>query len=340
MAYCDPQQGLLRGRLRDRERFRRRTAARKAAGLCPRCGLRAPENGLALCGECADKRRASERARDARRRAAGVKRPRNTAAERAGERRRTAERIARGVCKKCGARPPQPGPRLCTGCARLRREYDRARYADARARGELYGGKNPVAKRRSARIASAKRRRARVDAERCSRCGRRTPVEGGATCEACRETRQAGERALYAARRAQGLCVTCGRPAFAGEARCGVCATLENQQPIRDRRNAAARRRYWERRARQQCTDCGQPAHGASRCEACAKRSYERSDFFRGIPVWDPSFTVIELATGETHGPFDTEAEAVACLAFARLDFDEVEIINDAPVTARLTAWT
>ena len=53
--------------------------------------------------------------------------------------------------------------------------------------------------------------------------------------------------------------------------------------------------------------------------------------------MWDPSFTVIELATGETHGPFDTEA--VAGLVFAGLEFDEVEIINDAPITARLTAW-
>ena len=96
---------------------------------------------------------------------------------------------------------------------------------------------------------------------------------------------------------------------------------------------------YWQRRARRQCTDCGQPAHGASRCEACARRSYERSDFFRGIPVWDPSFTVIKIATGEAHGPFDTEAEAIAGLVFAGLEFDEVEIINDAPITARLTAW-
>ena len=76
----------------------------------------------------------------------------------------------------------------------------------------------------------------------------------------------------------------------------------------------------------------------ASRCQSCARRSFERSDFFHGIPMWDPSFTVIELATGETHGPFDTEAEAVADLVFAGLKFDEVEIISDAPVTARLTA--
>lgn len=100
-----------------------------------------------------------------------------------------------------------------------------------------------------------------------------------------------------------------------------------------DRSRAAERRRYRrqtaERKARGVCT----------RCEACAKRSHERSDFFRGIPVWDPSFTVIELATGETHGPFDTEAEGVTSLVFAGLEFDEVEIINDAPVTARLTAW-
>ncbi len=59
----------------------------------------------------------------------------------------------------------------------------------------------------------------------------------------------------------------------------------------------------------------------------------------RGIPMWDPSYTVIELATGETHGPFDSEAEAVAELAFTGLSFDEVEIIHDAPVTARLTGW-
>ena len=335
MAYRDPEQG----RLRDRERFRRRTAERKAAGLCPRCGVRAPENGLALCGVCAGKRRASERARDARRRAAGIKRRRNADAERAGERRRTAERIARGVCTKCGSHPPEAGRRLCAGCARLRREYDRVRYADAKARGELYGGKNPVAKRRSARAASAKRRQSRINAGQCRRCGRRPPVEGGATCGPCREARQAGERELYAARRAAGLCTRCGRRTTDRSATCSPCAALEAERGRPERRNAAARRRYRERRARRQCTDCGQPAHGASRCEACAKRSYERSDFFRGIPMWDPSFTVIELATGETHGPFDTEAEAVAGLVFAGLEFDEVEIVNDAPVTARLTAW-
>lgn len=49
---------------------------------------------------------------------------------------------------------------------------------------------------------------------------------------------------------------------------------------------------------------------------------------------------MIELATGETHDPLDTEANAIACSGFAGLEFDEVEIISDATVTARLTAWS
>ena len=73
--------------------------------------------------------------------------------------------------------------------------------------------------------------------------------------------------------------------------------------------------------------------------DACAMRSHERSEFFHGSPVWGPSLTVIEIAIGETHGPFDTEAEAIAGMVFAGLEFDEVEISNDAPITAWLTAW-
>ena len=335
MAYRDVEQR----RRRDRERFLERTERRRAAGLCPRCGVRRPENGLALCGECAGKRRASERARDARRRAAGIKRRRNVVGERARDRRRTAEWIARGVCTKCGVNQPEPGRRLCAACGEKRRAAERARYARAKRRGELYGGRNPQVKRKAGRAASARRRQARLDGGTCVRCGRRLPVEGGATCQPCREIRQAAERELYASRKAAGLCVSCGRPAFAGEARCGVCATVDGQRRNRDRKNATSRRRYWERREAGRCTDCNRPSFGASRCPDCAKRSYERSDFFRGIPAWDPSFTVIELATGETHGPFDSEADAVAELAFAGLSFDEVEIVNDAPVTARYAAW-
>ena len=338
MAYKDPEVGKSRGR----ERFRKRTAERRAAGLCPRCGARRPAAGRSLCDPCAGKRRLAERARIARLRAAGIPRQdraKARAAERRRYRRQTAERRALGVCTRCGRDQAFPDRSVCEACLTKRREADRKRYWKAKAAGLPYGGKPVAGKRKSARIASAKRRKARVDAEQCARCGRRPHVEGGATCGPCREARQAAERELYAARRAAGLCTRCGGPTTDRTATCAPCAALEAERGRSERRNAAAQRRYRERRARRQCTDCGQPAHGASRCEPCAKRSHERSDFFRGIPVWDPSFTVIKLATGETHGPFDTEAEAVADLVFAGLEFDEVEIINDAPVTARLTAW-
>ena len=335
MAYRDPDQG----RAADRERFRKRTEQRRAAGLCPRCGARAPENGLALCGVCAEKRRAWDRDRDARRQTAGIQRRRNRAGERARSRQRTAERIARGACTKCGVNPPESGRRLCAGCGEKRRAAERARYARARNQGKLYGGRNPQGRRKAGRAASARRRQARLDGGTCVRCGRRPPVEGGATCDPCRETRQAAERELYAFRRANRLCTRCGGPTTDRGSQCTPCAVLEAERGRPERKNARSRQRYWERRAAGRCTDCGVPSHGASRCEACARRSYERSDFFRGIPVWDPSFTVIELATGETHGPFDTEADAIAELAFAGLSFDEVEILNDAPITARLAAW-
>ncbi len=337
MPYKDPER-----RARDRERIAQRTAERLAAGLCPKCGQRPPQPGRRNCAPCAERARAAGRARDARLRAAGQprrNRERARAYERGRVRRQAADRIARGVCTKCGTERAESGLRLCAPCAEKRRAWDRARYRAGKAAGALYGGANVDAKRRIARIASAKRRNARVEAGLCRRCGRQPPVEGGATCAPCRETRQAAERALYASRKAAGLCTRCGGPTTDSVPQCAPCIVLEAERRRPEHKNARSRQRYWERRAASRCTDCNAPSFGASRCPTCAERSYERSDFFRGIPVWDPSYTVIELATGETHGPFDSEAEAVAELAFAGLSFDEVEIVNDAPVTARLTGW-
>ena len=92
-------------------------------------------------------------------------------------------------------------------------------------------------------------------------------------------------------------------------------------------------------RARGLCTTCGAPSQGASRCAPCAEKSYHGSAHFRGIPVWDPSFTVIELETGRELGTFDSEADVALCLAFEKLRRDQVEIVTDAPITARVTAW-
>ena len=339
MPFRDPEAR----RAHDRERHRKRTAERCAAGLCPKCGKSPPSPGRSLCEGCARKARAAGRARDARLRAAGKPRrdrEKARAAERRRYRRQVTERSERGLCIKCGAGPAEDSRRLCAECGEKRREAERRRYHEARSAGKLYGGKSVSGKRKTARIASQKRRRLRRESGLCRACGRRPPVEGGARCERCRKARRAAERAAYASRRSAGLCTRCGDPATDGAWQCIRCTALDIERGRPERRNAASRRRYWKRRAAGRCTDCNRPSHGASRCEPCAKRSFERSQFFRGIPVWDPGFTVIELATGESHGPFDSEAEAAASLSFSGLGFDEVVILNDAPVTARFTGWT
>ncbi len=339
MPFKDPE---VR-RAHDRARYRKRTAQRLAAGLCPKCGKCPPSPGRSLCKACTRKARAAGRARDARLRAAGKPRrdrEKSRTAERRRYRRQVTERSERGLCTKCGISLAEDGRRLCAKCGENRREAERRRYHEAKAAGKLYGGKSVSCKRRSARIVSEKRRSVRRESGLCTACARRPPVEGGATCEMCREGRRLTERAIYASRRSAGSCTRCQGPATDGAWQCIRCAALEIERGRPELRNAASRRRYWKRRAAGRCTDCNRPSHGASRCEPCAKRSYERSQFFRGIPVWDPSFTVIELATGEAHGPFDTEAEAAASLSFAGIGFDEVVILNDAPVTARFTGWT
>ena len=96
---------------------------------------------------------------------------------------------------------------------------------------------------------------------------------------------------------------------------------------------------YAQRRARGECTSCGAPSQGASRCPPCAERSYHGSQHFRGIPIWDPTWTVIELTTGREHGPFDSEADVALCLAFEKLARDQVEVVKDASPMASDTSW-
>jgi len=42
--------------------------------------------------------------------------------------------------------------------------------------------------------------------------------------------------------------------------------------------------------------------------------------------------------TGDTLGTFDSEAEVAAALVFAKLDFDQVEVLSDASPVARYAA--
>ena len=57
------------------------------------------------------------------------------------------------------------------------------------------------------------------------------------------------------------------------------------------------------------------------------------------MPVYPPRFTVVELATGEEHGPWDSWEEVAMCLAFEKLSREEVEIIEDASPMTRYTSW-
>ena len=125
----------------------------------------------------------------------------------------------------------------------------------------------------------------------------------------CREVRQAAERARYAERRAAGICTRCEAPTFDGDARCGPCAVLENSRRSPEHKNAAAR------------------------------RSYERSDHFRGMPLYPPSYTVVALDTGADHGTWDSWEEVAMCLAFARLSLDQVEVLVDQSPMQTLTSW-
>ena len=97
------------------------------------------------------------------------------------------------------------GAPVCEPCAETRRASERARYAKARAEGKLYGGRKVETRRRIGRERSRERDETRRAAGLCTGCGRHPPVEGGASCESCREVRRAAERALYASRRAAGL---------------------------------------------------------------------------------------------------------------------------------------
>lgn len=239
-------------------------------------------------------------------------------------------RIEQGLCARCGEHPPEPGVTLCGPCREKRRAVDRAHRA--RARGKPYGGRDPDKRRRADRARDRCRRQKRQEAGLCTQCGREPAAEGGSVCEPCREERRARERARYAARKAERVCVRCAGPTIGGSSRCSRCATLEAERVSPERKGAADRKRYARRRAQGRCTDCGVQAHGAARCDACAYRSNTRAPARHAVSVGPPYYTVIELATLEDHGTYDTEAEVAACLAFAGLRIDQVEILSNMPL--------
>ena len=250
------------------------------------------------------------------------------------QRRRHAERIAQGKCTRCGNSPPEPGLKLCRGCADKRRAAERARRARARQNGLPYAGRDPEQCRRADRAGDRRRRRERRDAGLCTSCGQREPADGRSLCEPCRNVRRTYDRRRYDARRAAGSCVRCARSTFEGQSRCGRCLALEKERVSPERESAVRKRRYSGRRARGECVDCTAPTGGAARCPRCAYRSNSRAPERHLVSMWPPQITVIELRTSQELGTFETEAEAAACIVFAKLRPDQVEIRANAPLMA------
>ena len=338
-----PYRDISKRRARDRERYHRRTAARRAQGLCPSCGKHPPESDRALCRPCADKANKGSRARSARLKAEG--RPlrdlaKARASQRRRHRRRIDERLAAGSCTLCGRAPAAPERSLCDPCAGKRRARERARYRKAAAAGAPYGGRNPDTRRRAGRASSSKRRRACQEAGRCVRCGARPPVEGGTTCEPCRQQRRVSGKRRYDQRRQAGLCTRCAVPTVGGESRCARCAVLGTERGRPQRKNAASRHRYWARRAAGRCTDCNRPSQGAARCVPCAERSHERSEHFRGLPSYPPRYTVIDPVTGDDLGTWESWEDVAVAIAYSKLSLDRVEVLVDQSPMDTLTAWT
>ncbi len=354
-AKNKPRRDPERARRYERERDRRLHAERKAARICTKCGRAPARPDRTTCKPCAELHRARDRARYARTKAQGIpyggrdpEARRRDGRERG--RRRSEARKAAGLCIRCGHVPPEEGRSMCEPCRDDRRAAKRALHHERRAAGVCVncaapapGGKaycGPCAKTRTRRRnLKAKReadrrryaeRRARGD---CTSCGK--PANGAAECRACCDA----ARARYDARRAAGVCVKCQTPTYGGTAYCAACAVAKAERRDREAEHAARRARYAHRRARGRCVRCDAPSPGVARCEPCSRRHRESSGAYRGIPVWNPQYTVIEIETGVEHGPYDSEADVSLCLAFEKLDRDRVEIVTDVPITARMTAW-
>ena len=115
---------LTRGQAlkRKRERAVQRRAARRAAGLCAKCGEQPPRPGKALCTACTEhesKRwhRGQQGPKSRSRGEPAVKRTGRLDRQRAYMAERNAKLKADGICTKCATAPAVPLRTKCAACA-------------------------------------------------------------------------------------------------------------------------------------------------------------------------------------------------------------------------------
>ena len=150
----------------------------------------APERRL--CAECAERKRAAERARYAAAKAAGklyggrrVATRRRDSRVRGRERHRA--RRQAGLCTACGRLPPVEGAAVCEGCRTIHRARERERYARRKAAGRCVRCREP----------------APAGASRCQGCAAREAARP-------KKRKNAADRKRYSRRRARKLCTKCG----------------------------------------------------------------------------------------------------------------------------------
>ena len=76
------------------------------------------------------------------------------------------------------------------------------------------------------------------------------------------------------------------------------------------------------------------------RCDPCARRSYERSDHFRGLPIYPPTFTVVPIDSDVPLGVFDDENGRCRLARRSRSSpGDQVEVLVDRSPMHSMTGW-
>ena len=308
-------------------------AEKAAAGLCTDCGCRPPAPDRKMCPACLKYHRDKWR-------------------------QRSVARKAKGLCARCGKQPPRPQRNECADCAaKTHARYDRAKGA----------------------ALASKRYRARVAAGMCAKCGKVEPMPDHRTCAGCGAKERARNQAVRLRRKAQGLCTECAAPThgrricdacdakkraatppdyyrkrYWKQVAAGLCTTCGKKAAAPNLRCCASchqRKLDWEREERQRrianglCGECGTPSPQQRTCDKCRARArrYARERLLvrsKGMPVWEPGFTVYVLATGECLGTYDSREDVALCLAFAKLDREAVEIVTDAPAIFGLVGWS
>ena len=168
----------------------------------PGCGKAPATPGRVSCEPCLEKRRAEDRARYARGKAAGkLYGGANPEAKRRSGRteskRRQKARREAGLCIRCGRHPPVEGGTTCAPCRDKRQAAERQQYDERRAAGLCTRCGGPVL-------------------DGLSRCGPCTAIDEASHSP---ERKNARSRKLYVERRARGLCTACGAPSQ-GASRC------------------------------------------------------------------------------------------------------------------------